>query len=581
MCSTLRSLFLLIIFLNTNTIVSAQDCRPEAFYNLNVNNVNARINTGGDLFFDGANGTYEVSADATSPSAIFLSGLWMGGKDSSDNLHLAAQSYGRSEGNFDYVPGPLDSDGSFSGNCNDWDQVFTVTREDVDIMREFANNNVYPIPIDQIPLSILGWPGSGNPYFESVHGFPLPNSNSGLAPFWDTYLIGYYNPASGSYPLFLGDEASWTVMHDAAVYADGGTSGDSQIKMETQVLAYAYNSENTDLSNTTFYEYKFIYHGEETLSDFYYGQFIDTDLGCSQNDLMGTAPDNDLIYFYNDADNPEYLNCEGEESYGTQNPVNTFRVLSSRIYDDTVMLNQGLQRAIAYSPLPSDVLAGVSLPTTPEQRYLALTGHWRDGTPLTAGGNGYNPGSTDEVDFIYSGNYDTNYEWSLCNEPGSRTQGDLAVYSFGPLLLRPGAVNKFTVGITTFFDGSYLDGCVDLDNVLTGSDEIQTYYQGQVDSIYIANGEISSTQEVISPEKIGLQVYPNPASETIQFKLPETATSSIINLRVLNLTGQTVAEHLVNTDQIQLNRENLPAGIYLYQLLLANGKTVSGRLVWQ
>ncbi|MEO0728273.1 MAG: hypothetical protein AAFZ63_27240, partial [Bacteroidota bacterium] len=75
-----------------------------------INNVRARLTTGGDLWWSGSDGRYIVPK--TPPgvpevSSIFAAGVWLGGRDPGGNLKIAAQQYGRASGNFDYYPGPL------------------------------------------------------------------------------------------------------------------------------------------------------------------------------------------------------------------------------------------------------------------------------------------------------------------------------------------------------------------------------------------------------------------------------------------------------------------------------------------
>ncbi|MEO5585134.1 MAG: hypothetical protein ABIQ75_06750, partial [Flavobacteriales bacterium] len=89
----------------------AAPCSPAtAFNELDLNNVRARIETGGNMWEDrtgSAGPAYEVpkTPDKTGPNALFAGALWMGGLSPDNTLKLAAVRF-RQVGN-DYWPGPL------------------------------------------------------------------------------------------------------------------------------------------------------------------------------------------------------------------------------------------------------------------------------------------------------------------------------------------------------------------------------------------------------------------------------------------------------------------------------------------
>ncbi|MEL6944236.1 MAG: hypothetical protein AAFO82_16365, partial [Bacteroidota bacterium] len=175
-----------------------------------INNVRARLLTGGDVWWDGtSNGRYivpKVPAGQVEVSSIFAGAVWLGGVDPAGNLKVAAQTYGRSGGNFDYWPGPLDDVlGTIEQeDCAKWDRFFKVLGEEIDEhLRNFRaaqNEGKAYDPLD-IPLNVRGWPGVGNPFFTDVHGFELPFTSQGLAGFWDEDGDLIYDPTQGDYPI--------------------------------------------------------------------------------------------------------------------------------------------------------------------------------------------------------------------------------------------------------------------------------------------------------------------------------------------------------------------------------------------
>ena len=72
---------------------------------LELNNVRAMIQTGGDMWWDlQGKAKYEIPK-GSGKTALFAGSIWIGGTDLNGQLKLAAQKF-RQEG-FDYWPGPL------------------------------------------------------------------------------------------------------------------------------------------------------------------------------------------------------------------------------------------------------------------------------------------------------------------------------------------------------------------------------------------------------------------------------------------------------------------------------------------
>jgi len=71
---------------------------------LEINNVRARINTGGDMWWNFDRAEYYIPGNTTQTS-MFSASLWIGGVDVNGQLKLAAQRY-RQVG-IDYWPGPI------------------------------------------------------------------------------------------------------------------------------------------------------------------------------------------------------------------------------------------------------------------------------------------------------------------------------------------------------------------------------------------------------------------------------------------------------------------------------------------
>ena len=110
-------------------------CSPgTAKTDLDVNNIRAKILTGGDMWWDFISAKYEVPKGSGDYS-IFSGSLWIGGLDAGGQLKVAAQTY-RQNGN-DFWPGPLDTINvsTSSDQCQKYDQHFKIYLSDVERLK--------------------------------------------------------------------------------------------------------------------------------------------------------------------------------------------------------------------------------------------------------------------------------------------------------------------------------------------------------------------------------------------------------------------------------------------------------------
>src|SRR4051812_17483710 len=94
----------------SNLKTTAAQCNPAtANIDLDINNVRARLMTGGDMWWDRGTATarYEVPK-GSGKNSLFAGSVWVGGYDAQNALKVAAQTY-RTKGN-DYWPGPTQVD---------------------------------------------------------------------------------------------------------------------------------------------------------------------------------------------------------------------------------------------------------------------------------------------------------------------------------------------------------------------------------------------------------------------------------------------------------------------------------------
>lgn len=318
---------------------TAEACLPGAVSTeLKINNVRARINSGGDMWWDLADiAEYEVPYGSKMTS-MFAGALWIGGTDINGQLKLAAHRY-RQVGN-DFFPGPLTVDGTASigsETCIQYDKMNVIYRKDVD---EFLAWRADPTeyPSYTIPAYFATYP---------AHGDVSKGQSRYLAPFFDANDDLDYNPEDGDYPYYdidnslchqttptieteegivnggiladqvlKGDQTIWWVFNDKGnVHTE--TQGAS-IGLEIRAQAFAFST-NDEINNMTFYSFEIINRSTYTLQETYMSLWTDPDLGYSHDDYVGCDVLRGLGYAYNGDQYDEDGN--GAFGYGNQPPA--------------------------------------------------------------------------------------------------------------------------------------------------------------------------------------------------------------------------------------------------------------------
>lgn len=573
----LKKLLCFFLTIGSSLFLFAQDCEtlPSATIDLAVNGVSARLTTGGDLWWDGQEGKYHVSLSEeylgdTTLSAIFAGGLWMAGRDSDGVIKVSAQQYGRNVERFDYLPGPLRTDGLAFGNCTDWDRFFVANQEEIqEYLSDYDPDTPGSIPI---PDRIAGWPATGNPFFEEIHGFSLPEAPHPMAPFWDEDADGIYDPRKGDFPLIAGEEAIWCVFNDA-VFGVNRDSYSTPILAEVHLMAYATVSEDSDLHRTTFYDYSIYNRGQADIVDFYAGHWIDTNLGCRFDDLPGSIPAQNLFYIYDSKKtdsnfcNPDTIPTNGPS------PVNIYQVVNTNI-DEVSNIEDPLMHSMISPILPLfDGLPALRLPSRPEEYYHVLQGRWADGQPISRGGIGYHEQS-DTTLFAFDGGLHDSVPWLSCNwgYPINFSDFYQEIYSTGPYYLKPGEVAQFTLAVTTTSDMVFPDAvCPDREAIRTVGSKIKTFYDENM-----STSVLTSTFDQPVTRSLDLRIFPNPTSGEITFELP--MKRRIKEIEVLDFFGRVhrTIRAVGNRTTFDLN---LPAGTYVYRVTTGEGEILTGKLI--
>lgn len=555
-------ILLMIIFIPDK--MQAQDCfAANSAIDLDVNNVRARLLGGGDMWWDLSEGRYivpKVSPGEREVSAIFAAGLWMGGYDAGDNLRLAAQTY-RQSGN-DFWPGPIDDDVTTEQmTCQNWDNHWEIRIQEIfNHIIDYIDNNQID---NQVPNSIMGWPGRNNPHFQTVNGFDLP-SDKDFAPFVDIDLDGIYDPMQGDYPRVKGDQAIWWIFNDVGdMHSE---SGGGQLGVEIGAMAYAYNSTTPEaLYNTTFYEYTIRNKGTEVINDFYIGLFADVDLGCYSNDYVGCDTLRNMGFVYNGTANDP--NCDGVNGYGNNIPLLGIQMLEGPKNSEGIP--QDMSAFVAYNNnINPNNNTNTTNPDNAQHFYNYLSGFWKDDTPVEYGGNGYMQG-TYPTPFMYpSAPNDNSFgTWSESKE-GNDPDDRRFVMSVGPGVLEPNSVQR--MAFSAIWVPNVPHPNPDITPLQSAADDIKMFY----DSLLVVSNQVPiySTASV--------QVIPNPMFQQSILKI--NSKEMVEHVQLYSADGRLQRTYpKPNDNTLTIERGTLPTGMYFYKISFENGQIKSGKLLMQ
>ncbi len=467
---------LFITFFAQQGAAQAVDCAElTSQADLSINQVEARLMQGGSLWWDGRDGKYIVPKPAPGEeevSAIFAGGLWIGGLDDAGNLKMAAQTY--NQGGLDFWPGPIVDGGVIGGDCSNWDLHFEVYGHEIEaLINDFEDNGVIDLPVAQ---NLLGWPGRGNPHFTNIYPFSLPDQK--LAPFYDNNSDNIYNPYDGDHPRLpisclednkYADQMTWWVFNDIA--DEHKSSNGDPLGLEVQAMAYGFADIN-GLEYTTFYTYDLINKSGTNLNDVYFGQWVDPDLGCWDNDFVGCNVDRSLAIVYNDSID---IDCQNfSAGYGEKPPMLGVDFLRGPKDEN------GAEVAMSSFLYYNGDASPQGNANWPIEYYRFLKGEWRDGSPIEYGGNGYQQG-TYPYPYMFPDAPDDPDGWSEC-ALGNSSDDRRFVMSVGPFPLVAGANNQVTVGVIfvpeveVVPDDDMGPGCPSFDLITQSDDLVQTIF---------------------------------------------------------------------------------------------------------
>ena len=393
-----------IIAIAFNVQVFGQiECVPRLTENSVIRN-NYRQSTTSSLAqlkFNDAGGDSFLDVDGSSP-LFRLSGakaIWAGGYGPSGNLKLAASTYG--VGGRDYKCGPLWRDFQDpAGLCAFYKRVWSIDKTALVKLKESYDTGL--LDIQDIPLDILEWPAKGNPHISEY----APDYD--MAPFYDNDQDAIYNPLAGDHPIpleespaFIPTQFRFYVINDNTIHKE---SDSETMQMEFHILDYVIDcGENNESNTSIFSRLKYIYRGVEDLRDFKIGIWNDSALGCDGNDYVGCQPALNATYVYNrDGNEMDYpFSSAVPDNYGV---VNSLVFLNTELESFIHYYNAAVGNQNNFEQID---------PQIPQAYFEYLNGRWVDGSQMTIGGTGLNPGSDNYTLYAFPDLPTQNAGWSM------------------------------------------------------------------------------------------------------------------------------------------------------------------------
>ncbi|MCE3280070.1 MAG: hypothetical protein K0S44_2261 [Bacteroidetes bacterium] len=542
----MKNLLILILVLCMQLVINAQS---SAY--LDINNVKARVNTCGDLFWDLYSGDYEVPK-GSGIGTIFADNLWIGGYDTGGQLKIAAQTY-RQTGT-DFWPGPLDSNATTNSTVMaDMNRVWKLNKCDIDAYHTWVTNGIQgPFTVDSLAVAtMISWPAF-SPFGDR------------LAPFVDFDNDGTYNINAGDYPLIKGDQAIYFIYNDkGGVHTEtGGVS----IGVEIHAMVYGYSCPDSALQNSVFVNYKIINKSSFDLNNAFIGKWTDFDMGGYNDDYVGCDVTRGAYYAYNGdsideggygiypgAQGVVFLKGAKVDDNGIDDPSNN--TANGQGYGDGIVDNEelGVTRFMSYYNSSHSVTGN---PNTAQEFFNYLSGQWLNGTLWNYGGVGTGTGNS--CDFMYPGDSDpTGFgvhgsipltpwdETIVGNPPGDRR----GLASTGPFTFQPGDIQEFEVAYVFGRDYTNLGAAAGVQVMKNRIDSIRSRF---------ANGfgieSCGCTANALGIEdgmntEYTFSLYPNPSSDVVY--IDYQASSKDITIEIYDVRGQLLKSLKINSQSKQ------------------------------
>lgn len=537
----MKKLYLFLFFITLTNLTEAQqtaDCNAATSQSyLHINQIKAHLSSGGKVWGWTSTGRPAYIVDSTKSgiplSTIFTSAIWLGAIDEANGaLKVAATTYSQS-GN-DFWPGPIDNETQSTDyvQCSKYDKHWKVHKVSID--KFIAGEQL----TEEEENEIYKWPGKGNSHFNLNH------LNQSIAPFYDVDGDDIYNPDNGDYPKIKGDQAVWWIISD--IGNDHKETGGEALGVEIKKMAYAFGSEQ-QLENSTFLEIEITNKSSNSYKDFLLGYWVDFDLGNFGDDFIGCDTLNAIAYAYNGDDYDDTA-----EGFGYEIPLQGCQFLD---VPPNYYGNENDMFAFVYY---TGDFSNISNPNSTEHYYTFLQGLWKNGNPITTGGNGTSSNNP-ITRYMYSSNPPDTDGWSECsmgNEPADRR----IITSSGKYKFASGETKTWTLCAHTIHNVGGI--CPDVQPLIDQAAYAKTFFENFV---------LVDVKDNFENEKA--LVYPNPAKNKLYFK----TNPSVKIVEVYSVDGQLILQKNINANY--LNIGDLSNGWYNAKLFGNDGKVYRAKFM--
>ncbi len=516
-------------------LLIATSLSSQQYEQLDGNNIIAGFHSDGLMFSSesqedaGFFGPFNINGEI--PATIFASNIWVAAQTQDNQTFASRQLYYGINDLESYSPGPY----NVEALNVDFDKVWKVKGSEI---RSFLND-WSDGQLDDIPSNgIMNWPARGNEYLVN---FPMQD----LAPFRDLNGDGIYNPSKGDYPV-IGEDLAHIIPDQILynIYNDNLNTWDG-VGMEVHCIAYSLQCDEEELLNNVIFTRHEIRNMSKEYETFFISLWQDADIGCFTDDYIGCDSLNSIFYNYNQ--DP----IDG--SIGDSCTFNIATFSNAPIVQATKFLNHPMSSFVTLPGPTVDGPPAMSHPNIGIEYFNFMSGKWRDGSPLSYGGIGFDPTSNQQVNFLYPDTPTDPDGWSMYAL-------DLSFWDFRAIANT--AHSNVEIGQNIKLDmAHYLshnpanDHIMDVDLSLQEGLLIQEYYDAHFESSCDFFTSVNGTP---LPEKT--IVYPNPTRDFINL---ETGTE-FINYEIYDLLGASVRSGVYKT---KIGVGDLLPGYYQLKLI--------------
>lgn len=586
-------------------LFSTIETRAQGYAVLDVNDIRMPMHSNGIIGvpYSGFLDVGFVVPPGTPFHILGNAGLWFSGVTPVDSARVAIHLY-NSPGR-DFFPGPLRNDGSAGIDptvAEAYDHVWSISRADI-----IAHLSYFACMNDPDCDVALEYPfGYSTP--SAILDWPAQNSSQGhdpfLAPFFDNNGDGSYDPLMGDAPCILGDQALFLVYND--MLQPHGASGGEGVGLEVQVMPFGYTGASLALEQTIFMRYRVINRGTTVYSDAFIGFFNEFDIGCSNDDFIGTDPSRNLFYAYNWDDNDD---CPGV-GYGPSPPAFGMAILKGpRVnpdasdnpdgdllpawngagFGDGLVDNErhGLSGSIYWNREGPTVMTD---PTSTEHYRQYMEVRWKDGLPMTYGGNGYStdpdatpsrfmfPGLNDPVGAGTSGMPQA--PWAEV-EPTPALPDRRGLMTSGPFTFEPGEHLDllFAYVYARSNDGAQASVAAlqaRTDSVIAFAATLPIWDMADNASWSLQCEDYLSVTIAERQHRNTLVLYPSPTQDAFHFDAPTSMAGA--QLVVRDVTGREVLRQGLVAGLNRVGLKGATPGVYICEAATVTGR-YTGRVV--